>query len=86
MSNPSPKDDGSRVGLGEPEGEREDERLAFCPEVSDEEQGLEDERLALGLVLSVEDEFFRVATSLAEATTKLPEAKPKLREAVDGAV
>ena len=52
----------------------------------EEEQGLEDERLALGLVLSVEDKFFRVATSLAEATTKLPEAKPKLREAVDGAV
>ena len=68
------------------EGGREDERLVFCPEVSEDGQGLEDECLALGLVLSVEDEFSRGATSLAEVTTKLVEAKTQLREAVGGAV
>ena len=41
--------------------------------------------VADSMVLSAEDEFFRMATSLAEATTKLVEAKTKLREVADGA-
>ena len=55
-------------------------------EVSEEEKGLEDDRLAHSLVLFVEDEYVRVATLLAEAITKLAKAETKLREAVDGAV
>ena len=52
------------------------------------EQGIEDERLAHSLVLSLEvleEEFSRVATSLVEATAKLAKARTKLREVADGA-